>query len=126
MILFVSDLDNQPSKENKENSKSQEEQDVEENELTRTNWLFVKVCAASITFMLIVALFFSNLPNKPIHTSRSSAQSNHALIRTYESCDRSFKKGSENYESIKRTNMCTNCYNNFITLKKALDEMPVG
>ena len=36
-------------------------------------------------------------------------------------CGRSFKEGTGNAKSISRTNMCSNCYGNFDSLKDFLD-----
>lgn len=44
---------------------------------------------------------------------------------TCKSCGRKFQKGSQNAKSIRRTNMCTNCYNNYKKASDALKEMPV-
>ena len=41
------------------------------------------------------------------------------------SCGREFKKGSDNARSISRTNMCTNCYNNYQSMSDYLNEQPV-
>lgn len=42
-----------------------------------------------------------------------------------ESCEHSFKKGSENARSIARTHMCTKCYNSYKELSDWLNEQPV-
>ena len=41
-------------------------------------------------------------------------------------CGRSFQAGTENAESILRTNLCSNCYGNFRSAQDALQEMPIG
>ena len=43
---------------------------------------------------------------------------------TCEFCGRSFRSGTENAESILRTNLCSNCYSNFRSVQDALNEMP--
>lgn len=50
---------------------------------------------------------------------------NHVDTITCKSCGRSFQSDSENAKSIRKTNMCTNCYNNYKKASDALKEMPV-
>lgn len=41
-------------------------------------------------------------------------------------CGREFQKGSENVKSIRKTNMCTQCYENYRNATDALKELPVN
>lgn len=41
-------------------------------------------------------------------------------------CGREFQKGSENAKSIRKTNMCTQCYENYRNAADALKELPVN
>lgn len=49
-----------------------------------------------------------------------------AEIVTCKSCDREYKKGSDNAKSIARSGMCTNCYNNYKSMQNFLDEQPLN
>ena len=40
-------------------------------------------------------------------------------------CGREFQKGSENAKSIRKTNMCTQCYKNYKNASDYLKELPV-
>ena len=41
-------------------------------------------------------------------------------------CDREFQKGSENAKSIRKTNMCSQCYKNYKNASDYLKELPVN
>ena len=41
-------------------------------------------------------------------------------------CDREFQKGSENAKSIRKTNMCTQCYQNYKNASDYLNELPIN
>jgi len=64
---------------------------------------------------------------KELYESTHSKVSSSSDKNTVEckSCHRKFNKDSENAKSIARTNMCTNCYNNFNSLQKVIKEQPV-
>lgn len=68
-----------------------------------------------------------NVNGKHVHGPEAHDYSNSGDKDTVtcKSCGRKFQKGSENAKSIRRTNMCTNCYNNFKNANDALKEMPV-
>lgn len=54
----------------------------------------------------------------------SSTTKNEKII--CQACDREFQKGSENAKSIRKTNMCTQCYQNFKNASDYLKELPVN
>lgn len=69
-----------------------------------------------------------NVNGKHVHGPEAHDYSNSGDKDTVtcKSCGRKFQKGSENAKSIRRTNMCSNCYQNFKYASDALKEMPVN
>jgi hypothetical protein len=59
------------------------------------------------------------------HDYSSSKKSNDKDTVECKSCGKKFQLGSENAKSIRKTNMCTNCYNNFKSVSDYLKEQPV-
>jgi hypothetical protein len=64
------------------------------------------------------------LEPEPKNVSSSSSKSNDTL--KCKSCGRSFKKGSDNAKSIRKTNMCTSCYKSYKSASDYLKEQPVN
>ena len=46
--------------------------------------------------------------------------------RKCSACGKIYKDGSDNANSIARTSMCTNCYENYKWKKDVIDELPIG
>lgn len=59
-----------------------------------------------------------------IDSGSSSTTKNEKII--CQVCDREFQKGSENAKSIRKTNMCTQCYQNYKNASDYLKELPVN
>ena len=69
-----------------------------------------------------------NVNGKCVHKpeTRDYSNSGDKDMVTCKSCGRKFQKGSENAKSIRNTNMCTNCYNNYKNAIDAFKELPVN
>lgn len=63
--------------------------------------------------------------NEKTYTSARDVENheNHVQCKV---CDRYFNKDSENAKSIRKTNMCTQCYKNYKDINDALKELPVN
>lgn len=75
--------------------------------------------------MLTVNVNGKHVHGPEAHDYSSSSSSSKDTV-TCKSCNRKFQKGSENAKSISRTNMCTNCYNNYKGMSDWLKEQPVN
>lgn len=69
--------------------------------------------------ILLAMLCYVNIMN----SGSSSTTKNEKII--CQVCDREFQKGSENAKSIRKTNMCTDCYRSYKGASDALKELPI-
>ncbi len=76
-----------------------------------------------IVIILIGCLAFvgsySLIPQDGTNSNSSSTSTIECQV-----CGREFLKGSDNAKSIRKTNMCTQCYSNYKGASDALNELP--
>lgn len=64
--------------------------------------------------------------NTYVASSKQNNKTNTEQGVKCKSCGKEYKKGSDNASSIARSGMCTNCYNNYKSMQKFLDEQPLN
>lgn len=85
--------------------------------------------AFQVNFMagigIIGFLFLAISLNLLVHTVSpyTNREQNNTICQV---CGREFQKGSQNAKSIRKTNMCTQCYENYRNATDALKELPVN
>ena len=80
-------------------------------------WIIVIIAAGVVIVASIVIIIISCVISyRPYNPSATV---------TCNVCHQEFKKDSNNAKSINRTNMCTNCYNNYKSAQEAAKELPV-
>lgn len=73
----------------------------------------------TVIFFLIIGVIGASLRGS------SSSFSSSSSYKTCASSHREFSATSSNGKKIARSGMCNNCYNNYKSMKSALDELPV-
>lgn len=88
---------------------------------TDKNTILWLICAVMIVMISIIAIVSSDSGST---SSSYSSSSNSSDTRTCSYCDRSFNLSDnrDDFWSIKRTNMCENCYRNYKSLEQFIGQ----
>ena len=84
-------------------------------------------CGTALIIIIVISIGIGIYAANVFKTPVSSYNSNSTYSNTVECkvCGRSFSKDSENAKSIKRTNMCSQCYKNYEYAENASKEKPI-